>query len=63
MSPEDAVKELAIEHRSSPVTENPDGSWSWADRTFDNEEDAYEARRQWRVLTFGIVYGGGSDRE
>lgn len=53
------VDAIDISQRSAPIIENPDGSFTWADRKYPNYDEAYSARRFFRSITFGIIYGGG----
>jgi hypothetical protein len=50
---------IDVSQRSAPIIENPDGSFTWANRDYPNYDEAYNARRFFRAITFGIVYGGG----
>lgn len=50
---------IPVAARSAPIKQNPDGSCEWAGRDYPNYDAAYDARRAFRAITFGIVYGGG----
>ena len=53
------VDKIDVTERSAPIKQNPDGSCEWAGRVYPNYDAAYDARRVFRLITFGIVYGGG----
>lgn len=50
---------IDVAQRSAPIKENPDGSCEWAGRDYPSFDEAAKARRLFRAITFGIVYGGG----
>ena len=52
------MRPLTIADRSAMIIVAPDGKATWADKQYDNYEQAKDARALWRVLSFSLVYGG-----
>lgn len=52
------VNTIDVAQRSAPIKENLDGSCEWAGQIYPDYYAAYNARRTFRAITFGLVYGG-----
>lgn len=52
------MRKLKIADRSAPITVAPDGKATWADKQYDSFDQAQDARALFRVLSWGMVYGG-----
>ena len=57
------MRPLTIADRSAPISIAPDGKATWADKQYDSLEQAQDARALFRVLSWGMVYGGPGYKE